>query len=350
MESRRRDVLLNGKWRTHDRITGVQRYACDLSEALRELGVEFDEACPDSGKRWRTMLWEQRTLPTLARGYRTLICPANVAPWRVQSSVRLMLTVHCLRFYFHPENYARSFVRWYRFMMPKAIARADRILAVSQTTAREIEAVYPQAKGKISVVYPGVSSVFTNEGVAGDEAIPHGAYWVFVGNAGATKNLKTLLEAFDRVDQPERLVLLGVDASGLASIGTRYDPDRVIALGHLHDTNRVAAIYRGAMGLLAPSRYESFDLPTAEAMACGCPVIASDTAVHREILRDAAMFVAADDVDGWNGAMGRVRSESGCAAQMRDAGFDRVNAFSWTEAALRVQALIEIHREELIAR
>jgi glycosyltransferase involved in cell wall biosynthesis len=350
MESMRRDVLINGKWRTHGRITGVQRYACDLSEALRELGVEFDEVCPDSEKLWRTMLWEQRTLPTLARGYGTLICPANVAPWRVQSSVRLILTVHCLRFYFHPENYARSFVRWYRFMMPKAIARADTILAVSQTTAREIEEVYPQAKGKISVVYPGVSSAFTNEGVAGDEAIPHGAYWVFVGNAGVTKNLQTLLEVFDRFDHPERLVLLGVDAAGLASIGTRYDPDRVIALGHLNDTNRVAAIYRGAMGLLAPSRYESFDLPTAEAMACGCPVIASDNGVHREILRDAAMFVDADDVDGWNGAMDRVGSELGCAARMRDAGFDRVGEFSWSQAARRVHELIEVQREELIAR
>lgn len=333
-------VLINSKWRNHARTTGVQRYACDLTQSLEALGVGFDDARPDSGSAWRMTLWEQRVLPGIARSYDVLLCPANAAPWRVHRDVRVVLTVHCLRFHFHPESYSRSFVKWYRYMIPRAIERADCVLTVSQTTARQIESVYPQAAGKVSAVYPGISGVFGTQGSEGDRAVPDGAYWVFVGNAGEAKNLRVVLEAMNLSDQSHRVVLMGVDRAGLDSIGVSYDPDRVIALGHVNDSDRVASIYRGAIGLLAPSVYESFDLPSVEAMACGGAVIASDIPVHREVLGEAAVFVDAEDGSAWGEAMDRVAGDRAMREGMIERGVERARAFCWKKSGERIAGIL----------
>lgn len=340
------NILINCKWQTHERTTGVQRYATDLTNALSDAGLVFDQAKPKPGPIWKSTLWEQRVLPKLAREYDTLLCPANMAPCALDKDVRLILTIHCLRFYFHPENYTRSFVNWYRFMIPKIIARADSILTVSQTTALEIQRIYPESTGKVKVVYPGVSSLFTDEGSSSDVSTPLEPYWVFIGNAAPAKNLKVVLEALQISDRPHRLVLLGVDERQLKSVDIQFPVDRVFPIGHINDTARVASILRGADGLLAPSIYESFDLPTIEAMACGCSVLASDTLVHREIGQGVPMYITPTNSAQWAFVMDQFLQKPDEVHQRRIEGLERASQFRWSKAAMHVMSIINRHSPE----
>ncbi len=333
-------TLINSKWKTHNRVTGVQRYACELTDALTRAGLDFDQAIPEPGPTWKSTLWEQRTLPRIARRYEVLFCPANMAPFALHADVRLVVTIHCLRFFFHPENYPRSFVNWYRLAIPRIITRADLILTVSQAAADEIGRIYPHAAGKLEVVYPGVSGGFGPQGVVGDCEVGSGAYWVFVGNAAPAKNLRVVLEAMRHAKATHRLVLLGVDQDQLDSISVSYPSAQVIPLGHINDADRVAAILRGAIGLLSPSLYESFDLPMIEAMACGCPVIASDIPVHREIGRDGPIFVAPDRGEQWGEAMDRLVDDAAISKTLRAQGLARALDFGWDKAAMRVMDII----------
>jgi len=333
-------VLINCKWQTHRQMTGVQRYASQLTNALVDPEIDFDRAIPDSSAHWKSTLWEQRTLPKLARLYDTLLCPANMAPLGIGRSTRLILTVHCLRFHHHPENYTRSFVAWYRFMIPKIIERADTVLTVSKTTADEIQRVYPCTLGKIRVIYPGVSRSFGINGSRGDPLIPTGRYFVYIGNAAPAKNLRVVLDAMRYSKKPHRLVLLGVNERQLRMMSIPYRTDRVLPLGHMNNTQRIGSVLRGATGLVAPSLYESFDLPTVEAMACGCPVIASDTPVHHEVAQDAPSYVPALDAPKWAQAMDHMNDDAQGVQQQRIRGIERAAEFRWDKAASEVVSVI----------
>jgi glycosyltransferase involved in cell wall biosynthesis len=334
-------TLINCKWRTHRQMTGVQRYAQELVGALSKSELAFDCATPIQGPMWKSVIWEQHNLIRKSAGYTTLFCPANMAPVLLPQNIRLVLTIHCLRFHFHPENYSKAFVAWYKFMIPKLIARADTILTVSHTVQEEIHDVYPQSVGKVKVVYPGVSSAFGVDGDSGDNSVSLGPYWVYVGNSAPAKNLRVLLEALKLANHQHRICLLGICQDQFDSMNEPQLADQVIPLGHINDTDRVAAILRGAIGLLSPSMYESFDLPTLEAMACGCPVIASDTMTHREIGQDAPLFVPACDAKQWAQMLDRLLDEPLIGQSQSELGLNRASEFSWKLAADQVSHIIQ---------
>ncbi len=333
-------VLINAKWRTHPRVTGVQRYAAGLTRALRDAGVAFDEAAPSPGPAWRTTLWEQHALSAAAQGYDLLLCPANSGPARLGHETRLLLTLHCLRFRVHPENYTRGFVRWYEYLIPRLVRRADAIITVSHTAARELGEAFPEALGKLHAIHPGIDEAFTPVRPR-DPALGPESYCVFVGNPSPAKNLRTLLMALERTNAPVNLVLVGVDERQKRLICPDSLHDRVLAVGHINDPARVASVLAHARALLAPSHYESFDLPIAEAMACACPVLASDLPVHREIGADAARYIPATDAVAWALAIDRILAHPGEARALAEAGRRRASRFSWSRAAKRVTGLVQ---------
>lgn len=324
-------LLVNAKWQTHPAPTGVHRYASGLVGAMKHAGLTFELSAPPTTNRWRATLWEQRTLPVIARGFETLLCPANMAPLNLDDSVRLMLTVHCLRFRFHPENYAPSFNRWYNFAIPRLIERADTIFTVSQSQMAEIEQVYPETIGKIAVMPPGVDPSFRPEHSRDSEA-PTEPYVVYIGSAAPAKNLRTLLNAFDRMKEPPKLVLIGVDRAQADLICPATLHGRIVPLGHIGNPDRIASLLTHALAMLSPSLYESFGLPCLEAMACGCPVVASDLAAHREVCQGAAVYVEAEDSAGWAEKIAGVVNDPQLRSRMSKDGLRRSRAFDWSKS------------------
>jgi glycosyltransferase involved in cell wall biosynthesis len=106
----------------------------------------------------------------------------------------------------------------------------------------------------------------------------------------------------------------------------------VVCLGPVTDA-QLATLYRDAVALVYPSRYEGFGLPVLEAMACGTPVIASRAASIPEVLGDAGVLLDPDDEAGWAEAIARVMNDAWERGRMRKAGLTRAQAFTWARTA-----------------
>ncbi|MEZ6163771.1 MAG: glycosyltransferase family 1 protein [Phycisphaerales bacterium] len=325
-------LLVNAKWRTQPRISGVQRYASGLAEAIALRDLDIDFAQPEHAGRLRGMLWEQRTLPRIAAGYDSLLCPANMAPTRLDERTRLLVVLHCLRFHVHPSSYSASFVRWYERMVPRIIERANTVFTVSLAQQAEIEHVYSHAIGKVQVLPPGLDPAFSPFHPRHSQ-VPAGRYLACLSTPAPAKNLAMLLRAYASCINPLPLVLVGVDDRQADILCPASARGSIHPLGYISDPVQVASILSHADALLAPSKYESFGLPCLESMGCATPVVASDLPAHREVCADAALFVDPDHPDAWASAIEQVTSDPGLRRSLSLAGRERARAYRWSSSA-----------------
>ncbi|MFG0314716.1 MAG: glycosyltransferase family 4 protein [Phycisphaerales bacterium] len=323
-------LLINAKWRTQRHMSGVQRYAEGLSKAIEGADLDAYWTQPKLGSRLAGIIWEQRTLPRIARSYDALLCPGNMAPSHLHPDTRLMVIVHCLRYRMHPESYSKSFVRWYERMIPRIIHRADHVFTVSECQRTEIEAEYPESFGKISVLRPGLDAAF-NPRVTRDPEQPASPYVVAVTSAAPAKNLAMLIRAYADAPQLPQLLLIGVTPTEADVLCPESVRSRVRAMGHICDPDRVASLVAHADLLLAPSRYESFGLPCLEAMGCATPVIASDIPAHREVCAQAARYAHPDDESAWRSVMLELSEDRSMREKLAEAGFERSRQFDWSD-------------------
>ncbi len=329
------NFLFDGRSLTQTPVTGVQRYARDMAAWLKRLGVSFDLWHPPFGGRWLGQAFRHTLLPLRAARYDLLFCPANLGPWRLASGTPLVVTLHCLRVIEHPEWYSQSFAAFYRFMLPRTIARADAIITVSRAIAGDIAARFPSAQGKLHVVPLGLDDAFLAQGPR--EPGPRSV--LFVGGVSPGKGLATLAEALAILNDPSvELVIAGERESilwGDSLLGGllgKLGPARVRCV-QTNEPAEMARLYRQASLTVVPSRYESFGLPALEAMGSGCPVIASDIPALRETLSDAGVFFPVGDAQALAKAMQQVLTDLALHANLAAAGRARASAFSWRACA-----------------
>jgi glycosyltransferase involved in cell wall biosynthesis len=273
----------------------------------------------------RDAAWYPLALPRAAHGVDVLHCPTYRGP--LSARVPLVVTVHDLALFRHPE----AFNRWSRLYGPRAIPRvlqaARRVVAVSEFTRRELVDLLGVPEERIRVIPNAVDDTFTADGPAAG-----GDYVLAVGTLEPRKNLPRLIEAASRVGVELRVVgergWGGVEAGG----------DGVRWLGRVPD-EELARLYRGARCVAYPSVYEGFGIPVLEAMACGAAVVTSRGGATEEVADGAAVLV--DPLDASEIAAGIER-----AAADRDAlgrrGIERARAFSWRDVA---GATVAVYRE-----
>lgn len=221
-----------------------------------------------------------------------------------------------------------------------AIARADRVIAVSHATRRDVVEQLGVPAERVHVVPNGIDHERLFPVTRRLWSFP---YVLFVGTEQPRKNLAGLLRAFARLAREPRfrdlrLVKVGGPGSDpafrertraiAASLGLA---DRVVFSGRLDDAD-MAAAYSGAACLALPSLYEGFGLPCLEAMACGCPVVVSDAGALPEVGGDAALTVPAGD-DRELAAALREAMEPATARELIARGLARARAFTWSRAA-----------------
>ncbi len=229
------------------------------------------------------------------------------------------------------------------------LRKAQHIVAVSKCTKIDLMRYLNIPARKITVIYNGVDhNIF--KPVAGRRYdFP---YLLYVGTERPRKNLGTLLAAFSmlkRGGMPDlKLVKVGnagrtaefrrVTLSEIRRLGLESD---VVFADYASDED-LAASYSSAIGLVMPSLYEGFGLPLIEAMACGCPVIASNSSSLSEIAGDAALFFAPHDSLKLAHLMHRLVSEPPLRNELIGKGFERVVHFSWERAA---RATMQVYQE-----
>ena len=272
--------------------------------------------------------------------------------------IRSVMTVHDLIFERHPEYRPRSYLqRFYRPVTQLGIKRADRVLTVSESTSRDIQAYYHVNRARIHVTRSGVDTTFFQresdsarlEAVRERYGLPE-RFILAVGAGRPHKNIETLVEAFARLDPSlaPTLVIAGehdprfpdgvsarIHALGIAS--------RVIRPGLIPETD-LPVVYSLADVFVFPSLVEGFGTPPLEAMACGAPVLASTTPAVSEVVGDAAFAFNAREPEQLAAALTRVLTDTALRTTLSQRGLERVRAFTWEHIAretLQAYATIE---------
>jgi glycosyltransferase involved in cell wall biosynthesis len=279
-------------------------------QALRD-NLDVIEVSYPASSRLRTLAADVLWYPRLRADADVLHCPTFRGPFRARQP--LVVTVHDLGVLRHPGWFNRWTSAYSRIAVPRVVHAADRVIAVSAFTQRELVALLDLDPAKIRVVPNAVEDVFTPDGprAAGD-------YVLAVGTLEPRKNLARIAAA---VEGELRVV-------GARGWGGVEAPQNVTWLGDVSD-DELASLYRGARCLVYASLYEGFGIPVAEALACGCAVVTSAGSAMEELAGAAATYVDPFDV-----------------ASIRD-GIARATAApprrgpSWDEVAARTRAVYE---------
>lgn len=269
----------------------------------------------------------------------------DVAKYRRRKIFRspfLIGFVHDLGFLSRPDLYPGS-AKKLRVQTDDLISRADRIVAVSDATRRDILRQYGSSVPPISVLYEGVDERFTH---TGEKFVSGNPYILFVGALKPAKNVPTLIAAFANFLKSQRkiydLLLVGGDYwpdPKIYQAVKRYGlTDRVKFTGTV-DAAQLPAYYRGAELFVSPSLVEGFGLTVAEAQACGCPVIASSAGSLPEVAGDGGILLKPRDVDGYTKAMASVVSRKDLRTQLVQKGLKNVRRFSWEKFVRGVMGL-----------
>jgi glycosyltransferase involved in cell wall biosynthesis len=259
--------------------------------------------------------------------------------------IRSVFTLHDLIFRFDPGSHLPLNRIYLNTMMPRFLRAADAVIAVSECSLRDAVRLYGTPADKVHVIPEGVDGRFKPvarqqvERVRAKFHLPE-HFVLCVGTIEPRKNYPLLFEALAACRE-QRYSTWPLIIAG--KLGWLYKPilQRISELG-LQDLVRTTgffpdddlpALYNAATLLAMPSRYEGFGLPVLEAMACGTPVVCSNTSSLPEVAGDAALLVPPENVQGWAEAITRLCNDNALHARMRERGLAQAAHFTWENAA-----------------
>jgi glycosyltransferase involved in cell wall biosynthesis len=286
--------------------------------------------------------WEQIIQPwAMHRGGVDLIHePAFVGPW--VGRCPFVVTVHDLSFLLYPQNF-QALNRFYlRHFTRLSVQQARRVIAVSESTKQDLVRHYNLSPATVDVVYNGVDASFRPlpaDRVAAfraDRGLPE-RFLLFVGTLEPRKNVSRLIEAYARLprDRPPLMLIGGkgwLYDETLARVEALKLTDEVRFVGYV-PAEDLPWWYNAAELFVYPSLYEGFGLPPLEAMACGTPVVASNSSSLPEVMGQAGILVDPTDTDALAGALDQALGSGELQESMRAAGLTQAACFSWREAA-----------------
>jgi glycosyltransferase involved in cell wall biosynthesis len=296
--------------------------------------------------------WEQLLAPLLVRAIKADVFHGvlNVLP--LVCPVPGVVTVHDLAFIRFPQTF-RSYNRTYLdFATRLSVRRAARILAVSEHTKREVVGLLGVPPERVVVTPNAVRAHFrppapaTLEAFRTAKGLPE-QFVLYVGTLEPRKNLPTLLEAYAEVARRSDAPLIVGGGKGwlydqvfqrLDELGLR---ERVRFVGYI-DEEELPLWYAAATVFVFPSIYEGFGMPPLEAMACGTPVVTSNSSSLPEVVGDAGLMAPPHDAAAFAEAISRVLGDADLRHELRERGLVRARAFDWRVTAERTLAAYEV--------
>jgi glycosyltransferase involved in cell wall biosynthesis len=353
--------FINGRFLSQ-RPTGVQRYAEEIVRALDQFLTEQDSAgkrlklellCPPGSRelpglksiqcrqvgRGKGHLWEQALLPRYVKG--GLVSLGNTGPLAISKHI---VCIHDVNPRLFPQSYSRPFRLFYRGLLPALGRRAESITTVSQYSASQLEHFRIAPASKITVIPNGHEHIDRWQAThsLGTRQAAGPATIVLIGSPAPHKNIALMLRLADRLRQRNiKLAIAGAldtkvfklnEYETANSTSLKSVVGGVIWLGRVSD-KELAALLKDSLCLVFPSYAEGFGLPALEAMALGCPVIASDRASIPEVCGSAALYASPDDDRGWLENIIRLRTDPRLRRELVEKGIARAKIFSWRQSA-----------------
>ncbi len=299
------------------------------------------------------IFWEQMVQPFALRKERVDLLHALAFVTPLLSPCPAVVTIYDLSFLLYPESFQR-FKRFYLGLFTHLSARkARRIIAISESTKRDVVRLMGVPPEKVEVVYCGIDDAFhplAEDQVAAfrsKRGLPD-RFILFVGTIEPRKNVTRLIEAFSNLHTCTlahlptcrlanlKLVIGGAKGWFYEDVFARVEElgleGEVVFPGYI-PVSELPLWYNAAELFVYPSLYEGFGLPLLEAMACGTPVVTANTSSLPEVVGEAGLMVDPSDVDGLAEAMRQVLGDEALRQQMRERGLKRAKNFSWTKIA-----------------
>lgn len=346
------------------RRVGVNQYAFNLLHTLSRLDTDHEFRVylkeppsldlPPEKKNWVYRFipfpgfWTQTRLPwdlfTHFPKPDVFFSPSHYAPRF--SPVPTVVSIMDLGFLKTPGQFTRKDLNQLKNWTAYSAANAAKIIAISESTRRDIIHIYHRLPEDVTVTYPGYDTRLfkptRNPAILEKLGIKK-PYVLFIGSLKPSKNIEGLIRAFSLLKLPDiNLVIAGKK-------GWLYDrifqlvkelkiENRIIFTGFVAETD-IPVLMTSARAFVLPSFYEGFGIPVLEAMACGSPVVVSDIASLPEVAGNAGIYVQPGDIksiaSGIETALGSAREK------YIQLGFARVSLFDWVKTARMTISVLE---------
>jgi len=346
-----KQLVVNAKFLSQP-ITGVQRFASELSKKLRDFDEKIIFVSPKNiihndlaqeldarpvGKK-TGVLWEQYELPKYLKSLDKplLINLANAAPINYQNQI---VTIHDLGFKIKPEWYSKLFSYYYNFLIPRIAKNSKLILTVSNCSKTDLIQYLKVPEYKVKVIYNSVSEDFKLP--LNKKAVE--PYILAVSSLDPRKNFNNLIQAFNLVKSLNfKLIIVGAENK----IFTKPEFKRliqnnknIVLTGYISDA-KLIDLYQNATAFIYPSFYEGFGIPPLEAMACGCPTIVSKVSSMPEIFKDACHYVDPYCIEDIARGIELVLNNDMYRTELCRRGLEIVEKYSWADSAKKLVQVI----------
>lgn len=303
------------------------------------------------------LLWEQIALPRALKKYpiELLHCTSNTAP--LYCSVPLVLTLHDIiylepRQHRSPSLYQELGWHYRKFVVPRILKKCKQIITVSQFECQRIRTALNIPEDKITAIYNGFNTHFCQQANIDTEIvkkyIPQAGYLFFLGNTDAKKNAARTLKAYSLYLQQSAikrpLLIADLDWEYIDKLleqeGIKDIRPYLHAPGYIVNSD-LSTLYNAAFAFLYPSLRESFGIPMLEAMACGTPIITSNTSAMPEVAGTGTQLIDPYKPEEIANAILRLEQDEAFYQSQVSYGLERVKLFSWSRTADELAKIYE---------
>ncbi len=296
-----------------------------------------------------------------------LFVPAHVVPLGAPFARNLatVVTIHDMGYLYFPEAHTRAQRLYLRLSTVWSARVASRVIAISSATRDDLILHAGIPPEQIRVILHGVAPRFTPQDAAQVAAVRQRydvpeRYFLYVGTVQPRKNLVRLIEAFaqssEAMPDPPTLVIAGKRGwltEAIEQQARQQAPGRVRFVGYVPDAD-MPALYSGALAFVFPSLYEGFGMPVLEAMACGTPVLTSNTSSLPEVAGSAALLVDPHSTTSMRDAFTRLATSDALRADLARLGSLHAAQFTWDACAANtldvLQEAVASHRRSSFPR
>ncbi|HRN16834.1 MAG TPA: glycosyltransferase family 1 protein [Xylanibacter oryzae] len=307
-------------------------------------------------KRQNYLLWEQYVLPKEAKKYNLdiLHCTSDTAP--IFCNIPIVLTLHDIIFLESRDKSNKSLYQnlgwmYRRFVVPKVLKKCKRIITVSNFEYKNIKSKLA-LKDKLIMIYNGYNEWFMpleDKDNVYKKYTSEKGYFLFLGNTDPKKNTERTLIAYSKYLKnssiKRKLLIADLEPQYLDYLLKKNNieeiRDNIESTGYIINSD-LAYLYNDAFAFLYTSLRESFGIPIIEAMACGTPVITSNTSSMPEIAGKSAILINPENTDDISNSMITLENDKNKYDLLKKTGLERAKLFSWKN---NVKRLVKVYKE-----